>query len=109
MEHRCLVVTANRDEWIWNYRLGHLNFENLNDMQKIIWLRGFHRLICQPKYMKSVCRSSNTEEALEKMHDVKPSVISRRCIFYVYDPMQVDSIRGNRYFVTFIDDFSRKL
>lgn len=27
----------------------------------------------------------------------------------VCGPMQVDSIEGNRYLVTFIDDFSRKL
>ena len=29
--------------------------------------------------------------------------------FNVCGPMQVDSCGGNRYFVTFIDDFSRKL
>ena len=26
----------------------------------------------------------------------------------VYGPMQVDSIGGNKYFVTFIEDYSRK-
>lgn len=27
----------------------------------------------------------------------------------VYGPIQVDSIKGNKYFVTFVDDFSQKL
>nr|XP_004516686.1 uncharacterized protein LOC101512199 [Cicer arietinum] len=26
MEHRCLATATSRDEWLWHYRLGHLNF-----------------------------------------------------------------------------------
>lgn len=26
MKHRCLATIASREEWIWHYRLGHLNF-----------------------------------------------------------------------------------
>lgn len=34
MEHRCLVTVGSRDEWLWHYRLGHLNFKDLNLMHK---------------------------------------------------------------------------
>lgn len=33
IEHGCLATTTSREEWIWHYRLGHLNFRYLNSMQ----------------------------------------------------------------------------
>ncbi|XP_050888925.1 uncharacterized protein LOC127094097 [Lathyrus oleraceus] len=34
MEHRCLATAASRDEWLWHYRLGHLNFRDLRKLQQ---------------------------------------------------------------------------
>ncbi|XP_050898040.1 uncharacterized protein LOC127104946 [Lathyrus oleraceus] len=33
MEHRCLATAASRDEWLWHYHLGHLNFRDLRKLQ----------------------------------------------------------------------------
>ncbi|XP_050915066.1 uncharacterized protein LOC127130025 [Lathyrus oleraceus] len=32
MEHRCLATATSRDEWLWHYRLGHLNFRDLRKL-----------------------------------------------------------------------------
>ncbi|XP_012575012.1 uncharacterized protein [Cicer arietinum] len=40
MEHRCLTTAASRDEWLWHYRLGHLNFRDLNALQKYEMVTG---------------------------------------------------------------------
>ncbi|XP_050908040.1 uncharacterized protein LOC127121626 [Lathyrus oleraceus] len=34
MEHRCLATAESRDEWLWHYRLGHLNFRDLRKLQQ---------------------------------------------------------------------------
>lgn len=34
MEHRCISSAASREECRWHYRLGHLNFRDLKDLQK---------------------------------------------------------------------------
>ncbi|XP_050888533.1 uncharacterized protein LOC127093634 [Lathyrus oleraceus] len=34
MEHRCLTTAASRDECLWPYRLGHLNFRDLRMLQQ---------------------------------------------------------------------------
>ncbi|XP_050884870.1 uncharacterized protein LOC127087999 [Lathyrus oleraceus] len=34
MEHKCLATAVSREEWMWHYRLGHLNFRDLKDLQK---------------------------------------------------------------------------
>ena len=52
--------------------------------------------------MKNVCKRSKYEGCITKCHH--EAVYSG-----VFGPMQVDSIGGNRYFVTPIDDHSRKL
>ncbi|XP_050890993.1 uncharacterized protein LOC127096471 [Lathyrus oleraceus] len=36
MENRCLATTTSQKEWIWHYKLGHLNFRDLNALQKNI-------------------------------------------------------------------------
>ncbi|XP_050916184.1 uncharacterized protein LOC127131298 [Lathyrus oleraceus] len=30
VEHRCLATAASHEEWLWHYRLGHLNFRDLD-------------------------------------------------------------------------------
>ncbi|XP_050919064.1 uncharacterized protein LOC127136560 [Lathyrus oleraceus] len=40
IEHTYLATTASREEWIWLYRLEHLNFRDLNTLQKNEIVRG---------------------------------------------------------------------
>ncbi|XP_058783965.1 uncharacterized protein LOC131658716 [Vicia villosa] len=34
LEHSCLATGASREEWLWHYRLGHLNFCDLKVLQQ---------------------------------------------------------------------------
>ena len=34
MEHKFLSTAASRDEWIWHYRLRHLNFRDNRDLKR---------------------------------------------------------------------------
>ncbi|XP_058784690.1 uncharacterized protein LOC131659529 [Vicia villosa] len=34
LEHRCLATAASREEWLWHYCLGHLNFRDLKALQQ---------------------------------------------------------------------------
>ena len=35
LEHECLSDVSNKEEWLWHYRLGHLNFRDLDQMHKL--------------------------------------------------------------------------
>lgn len=42
MEHKCLATAASRDEWIWNYILGHLRTNGgicVKRFRNIMWER----------------------------------------------------------------------
>lgn len=34
LEHRCLATATSTDEWLWHYRLGHLNFKEMCNLQQ---------------------------------------------------------------------------
>ena len=35
MEHNCLQAERCKEEWLWHYRFGHLNFKDLSQMHKL--------------------------------------------------------------------------
>lgn len=80
MEHRCIATTGSREEWIWHCMSGHLNFRDINDMQKSNMVIGLSLI-------------NMATEVCEENVQAK----------------QMDSIEGNMYFVTFIYNFSKKL
>jgi transposase InsO family protein len=100
-------ASVTEDSWIWHRRLGHLNFASMKKMQQKEMVCGLPALtevedVCagcasgkhhREKFIKEqVWRASNP---LELIH-------TDLC-----GPMQNDSVGGNRYFITFIDDYSR--
>ncbi|XP_050893480.1 uncharacterized protein LOC127100379 [Lathyrus oleraceus] len=44
MEHRCLATAASIDEWLWHYRLGHLNFRDLRKLQQSEMVTGLPQI-----------------------------------------------------------------
>lgn len=34
LERKCLTTTSSRDKWLWNYRLGHLNFNDISNVKR---------------------------------------------------------------------------
>jgi transposase InsO family protein len=109
LEHRCLATAASKDEWIWHYRLGHLNFKDMCNLQQKQMVSGLPEFeipkeVCEECVQAKQHRNSFSRDAGSKTKAILEVVYSDVC-----GPIQVESIGGNRYFVSFIDDFSRKL
>ncbi|GAU26641.1 hypothetical protein TSUD_102510 [Trifolium subterraneum] len=109
LEHRCLATAASKDEWLWHYKLGHLNFNDMCDLQKKQLVSGLPEIeipkeVCEECVQSKQHRNSFSKEVKSKTKAILEVVYSDVC-----GPIQVESIGGNKYFVTFIDDFSRKL
>ncbi|KAB2623500.1 retrovirus-related Pol polyprotein from transposon TNT 1-94 [Pyrus ussuriensis x Pyrus communis] len=72
------------ESWIWHKRLGHLSFNNMKEIYESCVSGKMHREPFDKEKMWT----------LDLMHTD------------VCGPMQNESIGGNKYFITFIDDFS---
>jgi hypothetical protein len=96
------------ESWLWHFRFGHLNFGGLKllhtkDMVKGLPLVDKLERICegcifgkQHRESFPVGKSYRAKAPLEIIHSD------------ICGPMQTPSIGGSTYFLTFIDDFSRK-
>jgi len=96
------------ESWLWHFRYGHLHFGGLDILQKKQMVKGLP-FIQQPGSSCEIYR-------LGKHHINKfvlgVSYIEKFPLEIVHTdlcgPMQTPSLNGSVYFMTFIDDFSRK-
>ncbi|MCH95745.1 retrovirus-related pol polyprotein from transposon tnt 1-94, partial [Trifolium medium] len=104
-----MYIPVERDEWTWHYRFGHLNFRDLNMMHNKNMVSGLTKIqmpseVCEDCVQAKQHRDSFSKNVLSRTKSVLEVIYSDVC-----GPMQVNSTGGNRYFVTFVDDYSRKL
>ncbi|GAU11617.1 hypothetical protein TSUD_346090 [Trifolium subterraneum] len=103
------ATAIERDDWTWHYRFGHLNFRDLNMMSNKSMVSGLPKIQVPNEVCEDCVQSKQHRDSFNK--DVKSRTKSVLEVIYsnVCGPMQVDSNGGNRYFVSFVDDHSRKL
>ena len=102
-------VNSQDQSWLWHLRYGHLHFGGLKMLHHKQMVRGLPS-IEQPT---SSCESC----IMAKQHrDSFPSGVAYRaksCLEIVHSDlcgsMQTPSLGGNLYFLSFIDDYSRKI
>ncbi|KAL5806123.1 hypothetical protein ACOSQ4_028856 [Xanthoceras sorbifolium] len=94
--------------WLWHLRFGHLNFNGLRVLAKKEMVIGLPLLensnhLCegcifgkQHRDSFPVGKSCRAKQQLQLVHSD------------ICGPMETESHGGNRYFLTFIDDYSRK-
>ncbi|KAH9656595.1 hypothetical protein KPL70_022738 [Citrus sinensis] len=101
------VVEAHSDTTkLWHVRLGHAGEKSLQTLMRHGLLKGTktcklnfckHCVVCKKIRVKFGTTNHDTREILEYVHSD------------VWGPTKTASIGGSHYFVTFIDDFSRRV
>ena len=95
--------------WMWHLRFGHLNFSGLKLLSTSSMVRGLPTIekpeyICESrtlgKQKRAPFHSGRSWRAVDPLHLVHTDICG---------PIEPASSGGNKYFITFIDDFSRKL
>lgn len=92
--------SSENDIYLWHRRLGHAGIKKLNSVLNINIKNGLKCETCvKGKSAKMPFNEKGTRanELLERIHSD------------VCGPISIPSFTGKKYFVTFIDDFSRKM
>ena len=103
------IIDEEKSMELWHLRFGHLGYDNLNMLKDKSMVDGMDVTVnngpdrkCEGCAMGKQHRNpfpkhseANTTQILERIHSD------------VCGPMNVNSVGGSRYFVTFIDDYSR--
>nr|GEV86116.1 putative reverse transcriptase domain-containing protein [Tanacetum cinerariifolium] len=105
----CLMAKALPTQaWLWHRRLSHLNFDYINLLSRKDIVIGLPKL----KYIKDqLCSSSELSNAKRSSFKSKavPSSKGRLTLFHMdlCGPMRVASIKGKKYILVIVEDYSR--
>lgn len=106
----CLATVADsNDSWTWHLGYGHLNFQSLKKLRVKGMVTGLP-LIKDPEKASENCligkqpRIAFTSYIQMRAKNVLEVVHSDAC-----GPFEIPSLGGNRYFVSFVDEFSTML
>ncbi|KAG8499382.1 hypothetical protein CXB51_005988 [Gossypium anomalum] len=100
-------VASTDDTKLWHQRLGHTNFKSMAQMVSKEMVENFTKIV-QSEDVCEVCQmgkqarlpfpTNTTWRASSKLELVHTDVCG---------PMRTESLSGNRYFILFIDDYTR--
>jgi hypothetical protein len=101
------TVTATNETQLWHKRLGHINEDNLRFMIQNHTVQGLSSISGQLNFCESCAINKSTRLPFpsggNRTTNKLQIVHSDLC-----GPMKTQTIQGNRYFITFIDDFTRR-
>ncbi|KAJ0169236.1 hypothetical protein K1T71_015266 [Dendrolimus kikuchii] len=97
----------NSDFYLWHQRMGHLNFSDLKKLESHV--QGVKISLCNNDMICVSClEGKQTRQPFNnegsRAHSLLETIHSDLC-----GPMETKSLGGARYFLTFIDDYSRKV
>jgi hypothetical protein len=100
-------ASVTEDSWIWHKRLGHLNFASMKKMQQKEMVCGLPVLTEVEDVCAGCALGKHHREKFDKEQAWRASYPLELIHTNLCGPMQNESVGGNRYFITFIDDYSR--
>lgn len=105
----CLMVKTEQETWLWHNRLGHVNIQALELMSREKMARGIPKLVqptrrCEGCLMSKQPRSPFPSSTTFKVEKKLELVYAHLC-----GPITPTTPGGNRYFLLFVDDFSRRM
>ncbi|PHT36714.1 hypothetical protein CQW23_24414 [Capsicum baccatum] len=107
-EVKCMKISIKDDSWLWHLRYGHLGFSGLKLLAKENMVNGLPK-INPPDHLCEACIKGKQHR---QSFEVGKSRRARKPLEIVHSdlagPFDIPSLGGNRYYLTFIDDFSRR-
>jgi len=91
----------------WHQRNGHLNIPDLKNLKMTEMVKDIDFTIKTDKFQCEICNQNKIHTQPFKPSKNRENGILNLIHSDICGPMNVESLGGSRYFVTFIDDFSR--
>jgi transposase InsO family protein len=106
----CLASEAIHDAaWLWHLRYGHLNFQSLNNLKNHKMVSGLPDI----RVPKEMCRNCLVGKQARKSFVDHIAMRAKNKLDVVHTdvcgPFETESLGGNRYFVSFVDEYSRMM
>jgi len=109
VQERCLKLDVKDEAMMWHFRFGHLHFGGLVELVKKEMVQGlltveFEKKFCEKsifgKHLRTSFPSTAEYQAKEQLRLIHTDICGT---------ITPESFSGKRYFISVIDDFSRKI
>lgn len=104
----CLLTKAEEDTWLWYARLGQVNFQALELMSREEMVYGIPRLVQPLKRCEGCLMSIQSRKPFPSHASFDANKELEILHADICGPITSMTPGGNRYFILFVDDFSRK-
>ncbi|GJS37008.1 retrovirus-related pol polyprotein from transposon TNT 1-94 [Tanacetum coccineum] len=105
----CLLSKASKTKsWLWHRRLNNLNFGTINDLARKDLVRGLPRLKFEKDHLCSACQLGKSKKHTHKPKTENINVeVLNTLHMDLCGPMRVQTIKGKKYILVIVDDYSR--
>lgn len=96
------------ENWLWHLRFGHLNFGGFNLLHRKGMVRGLPLIEKPDNFCEGCILGKQHKEGFPSGKSIREKAPLEIVHSDLCGPMQTPSLAGSQYFLTFIDDFTRK-
>ncbi|KAK9941415.1 hypothetical protein M0R45_018018 [Rubus argutus] len=104
----CFVTTVTDPTWLWHFRYGHLNFSGLKTLSQKNMVTGLPQIIPPIKICEECVVGKQHREQFPKGKAWRAQRPLELIHSDICGPINPTSNGEKRYFISFIDDYSRK-
>jgi transposase InsO family protein len=107
IEKKYLKINKEDEVWLWHMRFRHLGYNGLRDLVKKQSVQGLPNFDFDNKFyeVRVITKQTRRQFGKSKFSVTRPLELIHTDI---YGPITPYLFSGNEYFITFIDDYSRK-
>ncbi|KAM2262724.1 hypothetical protein ACFXTI_044150 [Malus domestica] len=104
----CMVAKENDETWLWHHRFDQLHFNRLRTLYEKKMVIGLPKITIQTKVCKECVIAKQPRETFPSGKATRAHLVLELVRSDLCGPTNPSSNGGKRYFISFIDDFSRK-
>lgn len=104
----CMYTSDDDNARLWHERMGHLGNTSMETLQRKGMLRDLPRFSVNKEVCDNCMIGKQTKNAIPKRSDWRAGEILELIHSDICGPINPASHAGNKYFLSFIDDYSRK-
>ena len=108
VREKCLQVSVEDKASLWHLRFGHLHHAGLKRLAKKNMVHGLPDMDYEGKFCEECVLSKQTRTSFQKKAEYQAKHILELIHTDICGPITPESFSGKRYFISFIDDYSRK-
>ena len=108
VQKRCLKHDVKDEAMMWHFRFGHLHFGGLAELVKKEMVRGLPTVEFEKKFFEECMLGKHIRTSFPRTAEYWAKEQLRLIHINICGPITPESFSGKRYFISFIDYFSRK-